>query len=188
MEFTGRYPIQAEPETVWRALHDPAVLKDCIPGCEAMERTGAESFSATVALKIGPIKARFKGNVTLSEEHAPVRCRLAGEGEGGPAGFARGEALVELAPSEGGTELSYRAEAQVGGKLAQIGQRLIDGAARQIADQFFARLSERLAPEPVTMPAAVTEEPRASINGTTIWTVGLVAVALILILMFTVVI
>jgi len=186
MEFTGRYPIQAEPETVWRALHDPEMLKDCIPGCETITRNGAQDFSATVALKIGPMKARFKGKVTLSEEHAPIRCKLAGEGEGGPAGFARGEALVELAPTESGTELSYRAEAQVGGKLAQIGQRLIDGAARQIADQFFARLSERLAPAQASPPAAAAEETPA-ISGTTIWTIGLVAVALILILMFTVV-
>jgi carbon monoxide dehydrogenase subunit G len=187
MEFTGRYAIRAEPETVWRALHDPAMLKDCIPGCEAVERTGAEDFSATVTLKIGPIKARFQGKVSLSEEHAPVRCRLAGEGEGGPAGFARGEALVELAPTESGTELSYRAEAQVGGKLAQIGQRLIDGAARQIADQFFAALSERLGPQESATTAVAMAEEAPAISGTTIWTIGLVAVALILILMFTVV-
>ena len=186
MEFTGRYAIRAEPETVWRALHDPQMLKDCIPGCEAIERSGLQDFSATVALKIGPIKARFQGKVTLSEEHAPLRCRLAGEGEGGAAGFARGEALVELAPAEGGTELSYRAEAQVGGKLAQIGQRLIDGAARQIADQFFARLSEQLAPRESPAPAAAAEDAPA-ISGTTIWAIGLVAVAIIMILMFTVV-
>src|SRR5580698_1381556 len=137
MEFTGRYLIPASPEAVWAAINDAEILKACIPGCEQMEKTDATHFIATTTLKIGPVKATFKGRVELSEMDPPKRCVLKGEGQGGVAGFARGEAEVFLAPDGSGTVLSYTAKATVGGKLAQIGQRLIDGAAKQIADNFF---------------------------------------------------
>ncbi len=145
MDFTGRYVIPAPAEAVWAALNDPEILKHCIPGCEQLEKTSPTDFAAVAVLKIGPLKASFRGKVTLSDLDPPFRCKLAGEGQGGVAGFAKGHADVELTPEGGGTTLTYAAHASVGGKLAQIGQRLIDGAARQIADDFFGRFSQALA-------------------------------------------
>jgi carbon monoxide dehydrogenase subunit G len=204
MDFTGRYVIPAPPETVWAAILDPVVLKACIPGCESMERTSDAEFLAKATLKIGPVKATFGGKVTLAELDPPRRCILKGEGQGGVAGFARGEAEVLLAPDGTGTVLSYTAHATVGGKLAQIGQRLIDGAAKQIADDFFTRfavaVSPQLAPEPENvglMPeAALAEEimpppmvdlgtarPREGLKPE-IWMIGLIAIIVILLILF----
>jgi len=145
MDFTGRYAIDAAPQRVWDGLNDPAILKACIPGCEQMDRTSPTDFVATARLKIGPLSATFKGKVTLSDLDPPKRCKIIGEGQGGVAGFARGDAEVVLTPEGTGTVLTYTAKASVGGKLAQIGQRLIDGAARQIADDFFKRFATALA-------------------------------------------
>lgn len=142
MDFAGRYTIPAPPETVWAAINDPEILRACIPGCQSLTKTDDTHFEAAVKLKIGPVSATFKGKVALEELDPPRRCVLRGEGQGGVAGFAKGEADVLLAPEDGGTTLSYQAKASVGGKLAQIGQRLIDGAARQIADDFFAKFAE----------------------------------------------
>ena len=142
MDFSGRYTIPATPEVVWAAINDPDVLKACIPGCRDMTRSDPTHFAATVQIKIGPVQAAFKGKVALEDMDPPHRCVIAGEGQGGVAGFAKGEAEVVLAPEDGGTTLSYQAKANVGGKLAQIGQRLIDGAARQIADDFFAKFAD----------------------------------------------
>lgn len=180
MEFTGRYQIAASPESVWQGLNDPQLLQSCIPGCERMEKTGPADFAATVTLRIGPMKATFQGTVSLTDQDPPLRCTMAGEGQGGVAGFAKGQAMVVLSPKDGGTELAYTASAKVGGKLAQVGQRLVDGAARQLADQFFARFSAALAP---VAPSPSRPEPVSAV----IWMAGLVAVAAILILMFTVV-
>jgi carbon monoxide dehydrogenase subunit G len=141
MDFAGRYVIPARPAIVWAAINDPEVLKGCIPGCQSMEKTDPTHFEAAVRLKIGPVSATFKGKVALEELDEPRRCVLKGEGQGGVAGFARGEAEVLLEEGEGGTILTYNLKANVGGKLAQIGQRLIDGAARQIADDFFAKFA-----------------------------------------------
>ena len=149
MDFTGRYLIPAAPETVWDAIQNPEVLKACIPGCESLEKTGDNIFEAKATLKIGPVKATFKGKVALDEMEAPRRCVLRGEGQGGVAGFAKGEAEVLLAPEDGQTVLTYTAKANIGGKLAQIGQRLIDGAAKQIADDFFQRFSQAVSPPPL---------------------------------------
>jgi carbon monoxide dehydrogenase subunit G len=151
MDFTGRYAIDAAPQRVWDGLNDPAILKACIPGCEQMDRTSPTDFVATARLKIGPLSATFKGKVTLSDLDPPKRCKIIGEGQGGVAGFARGDAEVVLTPEGTGTVLTYTAKASVGGKLAQIGQRLIDGAARQIADDFFKRFATALA-VPVLVP------------------------------------
>jgi carbon monoxide dehydrogenase subunit G len=151
MDFTGRYAIDAAPQRVWDGLNDPAILKVCIPGCEQMDKTSPTDFVATARLKIGPLSATFKGKVTLSDLDPPKRCKISGEGQGGVAGFAKGDAEVVLTPEGAGTVLTYTARASVGGKLAQIGQRLIDGAARQIADDFFKRFATALA-VPVLIP------------------------------------
>ncbi|MBV9991881.1 MAG: carbon monoxide dehydrogenase subunit G [Alphaproteobacteria bacterium] len=206
MNFTGRYVIPAPAEAVWAALNDPEVLKYCIPGCEEIEKTSPTDFIAVATLKIGPVKAKFRGKVALSDLDPPYRCKLSGEGQGGVAGFAKGGADVELTPDDGGTVLVYTAQASVGGKLAQIGQRLIDGAAKQIADDFFGRFSQAIAaaaqaptpvpafaPDPMVEPAAPSPSqplspapPNAKREGraTEIWMVGLVGVVVILLLIF----
>lgn len=137
MQMTDTREIAASPEVVWAAILDPEVLKQCIPGCEAMEGNPADGFDATVVQKVGPVKAKFSGKVTLRDMDPPCSVTLVGEGKGGAAGFAKGEATVRLAPSETGTALTYDVEAKVGGKLAQLGSRVIDGFAKKMADQFF---------------------------------------------------
>jgi carbon monoxide dehydrogenase subunit G len=197
MDFSGHYLIPAAPEAVWAGLNDPAVLKLCIPGCEQIEKKSATEFVATATLKIGPVKATFKGKVALSELDPPSRCVLSGEGQGGMAGFAKGNAEVRLTPADRGTVLSYTARATVGGKLAQIGQRLIDGAAKQIADDFFSRFAALLAAAPGARPEAAATGPpaenaakagaeRARREGVApeIWVVGLIGVVVILLLLF----
>ena len=142
MEIKGEYSIAAPREVVWQALNDPDVLKACIPGCEELEKTDDGGFRATAKMKVGPVSARFKGKVTLSDLDPPNGYRISGEGEGGVAGFAKGGAVVKLAEKDGGTLLSYEVEAQIGGKLAQLGQRLINGAAKKLADEFFANFAK----------------------------------------------
>ncbi len=206
MDFSGRYEIPATPEAVWAGLNDPAVLKACIPGCEEIAKNRDTEFVATAVLKIGPVKARFKGKVSLSELEPPSRCVLTAEGQGGMAGFAKGTAEVVLTPAAGGTVLAYTARASVGGKLAQIGQRLIDGAARQISDDFFGRFAEHLsaagplAPdlgaraEGAELAAALTSapapdkrlEPERQGLSFEIWVAGLIAVVVILLLLFSI--
>lgn len=193
MEFTGRYAIHAAPQKVWEGLNDPAVLKVCIPGCEQLEKTSPTDFVATARLKIGPLSAAFKGKVTLSELDPPHRCKLSGEGQGGVAGFAKGDAEVVLSPDGSGTVLTYVAKASVGGKLAQIGQRLIDGAARQIADDFFKRFATALdvpvlTPDPEVVPRSVTTaQPSAKARtglSPLVWVGGLIFVIVILLVVF----
>ncbi len=145
MDFAGRYTVAASPELVWAAINDPEILKSCIPGCQSLVKTDPTHFEAAVTLKIGPVKATFKGKVALEDLDPPRYCLLRGEGQGGVAGFARGEAKVTLTPEDAGTVLTYEAKASVGGKLAQIGQRLIDGAAKQIADDFFSKFASAVA-------------------------------------------
>jgi hypothetical protein len=142
MEFTGEYQIPASRQKVWDALNDPAVLQQSIPGCESLEKVSDTELKATVRMKIGPVSAKFGGKVTLSDIDPPNGYRIAGEGQGGAAGFAKGGAVVKLAEADDGTVLSYTADAQVGGKIAQIGARLIDGAAKKLADEFFSKFSE----------------------------------------------
>ena len=200
MEFAGRYVIPAPAEKVWAAINDPEILKYCIPGCEEIEKTSPTDFTAVATLKIGPVKARFRGKVTLSDLDPPHHCKIAGEGQGGVAGFAKGEAEVVLTEADDGTVLSYVAKAAVGGKLAQIGQRLVDGAAKQIADEFFGRFTKALTevtPSPVLEPdppvaaaPALADGPVADIRpprdrtAPEIWIVGLVGVVAILLLVF----
>lgn len=160
MEITQTRLVPAAPERVWAALNDPEVLKACVPGCEAFERTGENAYRATVAAKVGPVAARFTGKLELADVVAPTGYTLKFEGQGGAAGFANGSARVSLAPADGGqTTLTYAVKAQVGGKLAQIGSRLIDGAAAKLADDFFARFAQTLAPAAEIATAAPAALP-----------------------------
>ena len=149
MEMKGSQLITADRETVWAALNDAETLKACIPGCESLERTSPTELAATVVAKVGPVKATFKGEVELSDLNPPESYTISGEGKGGIAGFAKGGASVHLAEVEGGTQLDYAVDAKVGGKLAQLGGRLIDATAKKLADQFFTNLNERLSNGPV---------------------------------------
>jgi carbon monoxide dehydrogenase subunit G len=163
MEMQGSQTIAATPAAVWAALNDPAVLKQCIPGCQTLEPAGENGYAATVAAKVGPVSARFSGRVTLSDIDPPNGYTISGEGSGGVAGFAKGGAQVRLSAVDGGTLLTYTAKGQVGGKLAQIGARLIDAAAAKMADDFFSRFNQIVAaaaPPPVeAAPAAEAPPP-----------------------------
>ncbi len=142
MLMNGEIQLAAPRETVWQKLNDPAVLKACIPGCEELEQTEDGGFRATAKVKVGPVSARFKGRVMLSDLDPPNGYKISGEGEGGVAGFAKGGAVVALADRDGGTLLTYNVDAQIGGKLAQLGQRLINGTAKKLADEFFAKFAD----------------------------------------------
>jgi carbon monoxide dehydrogenase subunit G len=154
MDMTGERRIAAPRGRVWDALNDPAVLKVSIPGCESLEKQADDKLKATAAVRIGPISARFTGNVQLSDLDPPNGYTISGEGQGGVAGFAKGGAKVHLVDDGGGTLLSYEVHAQVGGKIAQLGARLIDASAKQMADAFFDRFSAQVAP-PVAAAAAI---------------------------------
>jgi hypothetical protein len=155
MHLDDTREIKADPATVWSAILDPEMLKACIPGCESMTGSVAEGYEAVVVQKVGPVSARFAGVVTISDVVAGRSLRISGEGKGGAAGFAKGGAKVTLEPAGGGTKLSYAVEAHVGGKLAQLGSRIIDGFARKLADQFFERFQKAVeGPEPELEVAA----------------------------------
>lgn len=159
MQMVSERNIAAEPALVWAALMDPEVLRDCVPGCEELTGSPEEGFAAVVVQKVGPVKARFAGTVTLSDMVPGESCTLTGEGKGGAAGFAKGVAKLQLVPQEGGTLLRYEVEARVGGKLAQLGSRIIDGFARKMADAFFARLQQAVEPEDPAPETPVEEAP-----------------------------
>jgi hypothetical protein len=146
MTMTGEYQLAAPRQAVWEKLNDAETLKSCIPGCETFERTADNEFQALATVKIGPVKAKFKGKVLLSDLDPPNGYRISGQGDGGVAGFAKGGATVALAEKDGGTLLSYNVEAQIGGKLAQLGQRLVNGAAKKTADEFFKNFAAVFAP------------------------------------------
>jgi carbon monoxide dehydrogenase subunit G len=156
MKMIGEVTLPADRQTVWGKLNDPEVLKACIPGCQALKKTGENGFVATAKIRVGPVSATFKGSVTLSDLDPPNTYRISGQGEGGVAGFAKGGALVTLNDAAaGGTKLTYDVEANVGGKLAQLGARLIDSVAKKIADQFFANFAKAVVGElPAATPAA----------------------------------
>ena len=149
MEMSGEQRIPAPRERVWTALNDPETLQASIPGCQSLGKTGDNGFEATVKAKVGPVSATFVGNVELSNIDAPHSYTISGEGKGGVAGFAKGRADVTLEPDGDETLLSYRVTAQVGGKLAQIGSRLIDSTAKKMAGQFFGKFSEQVTEEQV---------------------------------------
>src|ERR1700737_215776 len=141
MVMNGEVQLPAAREVVWAKLNDAEVLKACIPGCESLAKLSDPEFQAVEVTKIGPVKAKFKGKVRLSDLDPPNGYRISGEGDGGVAGFARGGAKVSLSDKDGGTLLSYDVEAQIGGKLAQLGQRLINSAAKKTADDFFLKFT-----------------------------------------------
>ena len=148
MQLSDFREIKADPATVWAAILNPDVLKECVPGCESMTGSPEEGFEAVVTQKVGPVKATFKGAVSISDRIEGKSLKISGEGKGGPAGFAKGGAAVTLEPIDGGTRLSYEVEANVGGKIAQLGSRIIDGFAKKMADEFFTRFQDALeAPE-----------------------------------------
>src|SRR5260370_2478823 len=137
MVMDGEIQLPAPREVVWAKLNDPEVLKACIPGCESLEKLSDTEFQAVAVIKIGPVKAKFKGKVRLSDLDPPNGYRISGEGDGGVAGFAKGGATVTLTPKDGGAQLSYHVDAQIGGKLSPLGQRPVKGAAKKMAHQVF---------------------------------------------------
>ncbi len=160
MDLSSSRLVPAPPSRVWDALNDPETLKACIPGCDSFVREADGTWATSVLAKVGPVSARFGGRIELADVNPPTGYTLKFQGQGGAAGFANGEAKVALAPAEGGTTLSYTASAQIGGKLAQVGSRLVDGAAAKLADDFFARLAERLAPPAeIAAPAPMLPAP-----------------------------
>src|ERR1700743_1429612 len=146
MRMTGEQRIAAPRQKVWAALNDPVVLKQCIPGCQSLEKEADDRLKATLAIKVGPISARFAGNVTLTDLDPPNGYTISGEGQGGAAGFAKGGAKVRLSDDGAGTLLQYEVHAQVGGRIAQLGARLVDATAKQMADAFFDRFSAKVTP------------------------------------------
>lgn len=166
MQMSESRTIAAPPEVVWAALLNPDVLKAAVPGCESLTGSAADGFEAAVVQKVGPVKARFAGVVTLSEMVEPESLTLTGEGKGGAAGFAKGAAKVRLEPVPEGTVLHYEVEAKVGGKLAQLGSRIIDGFARKMADDFFARFQAAVeGPAPDAEVADTPETAAAPAEG-----------------------
>ncbi|HEX3952514.1 MAG TPA: carbon monoxide dehydrogenase subunit G [Stellaceae bacterium] len=147
MEMNGERRIPAAQQLVWERLNDPEILKTCIPGCESVDRTADNEFTAKVVAKVGPVKARFSGKVTITDLDPPNGYTISGEGTGGVAGFAKGGAKVSLETEGDETVLRFTVQAQVGGKLAQIGSRLIDATARKMADEFFGRFVGLMTPE-----------------------------------------
>lgn len=144
MEMNGSHVIEADRDTVWAALNDPEVLRACIPGCKELTKTDDDGFAATVVAKVGPVKATFKGEVVLENLNPPESYTITGEGKGGIAGFAKGGADVTLKDIPVGTLLEYDVNAKIGGKLAQLGSRLIDSTARKLANEFFTTFSEHV--------------------------------------------
>jgi uncharacterized protein len=198
MDFHGRYIIPAPADAVWAALHDPDILASCIPGSQSVIRTSDTDYEAVAVIKIGPVKAKFSGKVNWQDApppdgftHAGV---LSGEGKGGPAGFAKGQSEVRLAAEGENTILTYTAKATVGGKLAQIGQRLIDSTAKSIADNFFAKFEELMraggkaaeGDTPATIPTKGEAEKTGVEEGLKpqIWVVGLIATVILLLILF----
>jgi carbon monoxide dehydrogenase subunit G len=160
MDLTGEQRIAAPRNIVWSALNDPVVLQHCIPGCESVEKVSDTELNAKIVLKIGPMKAGFGGKITLSEVDPPHGCRITGEGSGGVAGFAKGSALVRLTPEGETTILRYEVGGDIGGKIAQLGSRLMESTARKLAADFFAALDRELRPAP--SPAEpLADQPKA---------------------------
>jgi carbon monoxide dehydrogenase subunit G len=159
MEMKGARVVPTDIDTTWRALNDPEVLRACIPGCESIDRVSDTEYRLVMTARVGPVSAKFSGQLALADIVAPRSYTLKFEGKGGAAGFANGTAKVELSRADGGTRIDYAVNAQVGGKLAQIGSRLIDGAAAKVADDFFARFVARAGSGPPAAAEAAAAPP-----------------------------
>jgi carbon monoxide dehydrogenase subunit G len=194
VDFTGRYVIPAAPDSVWAALHDPEILSACIPGSQGVTQRSATDYEAKAVLKVGPVKATFIGKVTWTDAPVPAGHThagvLAGEGQGGPAGFARGTSQVLLAASGPDTVLTYSAKATIGGRLAQIGQRLIDATAKSVADEFFAKfdaiMRERAAPAPQIPVPLPHDDHRRLVRTVALAAVAVLILAYVLFVVFPV--
>jgi len=163
MEMQGSRQLAITQQQAWDALNNPEVLKTCIPGCDKVEATGENQYAVGMALKIGPVAAKFAGKITLSDIQAPSSYTIGFDGQGGVAGFGKGTAKVQLTPHAGGCELNYSVQASVGGKVAQLGQRLIDGAAKSMAEDFFKRFDMEMQRQfPAPEPEAVAVVPEVS--------------------------
>jgi carbon monoxide dehydrogenase subunit G len=197
MEMTGEYRIAAPKAKVWAALNDPDILKQSIPGCESIDKVSDTEFTAKVRAKVGPVSASFTGAVKLSDLDPPNGYTISGEGKGGAAGFAKGGAKVQLKDDGAGTLLSYQVDAQVGGKLAQIGSRLIDGTARKLSEEFFTKFAtivggapagEAAAPAAAMAAAPATggapAAPQRKGLSTWMWVGGLVVIVVVLLAIF----
>lgn len=182
MEMTGEQLIPAAQAEVWRGLNDPDMLKSCISGCESIERLSDTEYTVVTTATIGPVKAKFRGKLQLAELNPPNSYTLYFDGQGGAAGFGKGSAQVSLATEGSGTRLSYAVKAQVGGKLAQIGSRLIDGVAKKLADDFFAAFNQNIAPA-AAAPAEPAAEPPA--GASPLWWVIAIIVAMFLLAYIT---
>jgi carbon monoxide dehydrogenase subunit G len=184
MEMTGSEFIRLPQQRVWEALNDPDVLKACIPGCETVEKVSDTEYRVAMTASVGPVKAKFTGKLLLSDVSPPDSYTLAFEGSGGPAGFGKGSSHVSLAPEADGTRLSYTAKATVGGKLAQVGSRLIDGVAKKMAEDFFRRFNDTVAPVPAEVEALIAH-PEAARRGLPHWVwIALAIAAAIVIALF----
>jgi len=183
MEMTGEQRIPLSQQRVWEALNDPEILKACIPGCEKIDKISDTEYAVAMTAAVGPVKAKFNGKLKLADLDPPNAYSLTFEGSGGAAGFGKGSARVSLKPEDSVTLLSYTASATVGGKLAQVGSRLIDGVAKKMADDFFVRFNETVAKPVAAAVEAATGEPasrrRATIP-TWAWVIGGIVLALIL--------
>ena len=189
MDMQGNRPLGVTQQQAWEALNNPDVLKACIPGCDKIEAVSPEQFVIGMAIKIGPVSAKFSGKITLSEMNPPASYTLNFEGQGGVAGFGKGVAHVQLVPSDTGCELNYQVNAQVGGKIAQLGQRLIDGAAKSLSEGFFKKFdvqtqnmlsqSNVAAANAVESAAAPSEPTDASSSIFTPKNLGIAAVVLV---------
>jgi uncharacterized protein len=167
MDMQGSRQLAITQQQAWDALNDPVILKACIPGCDKVEPTGENQYAIGMALKIGPVSAKFNGKIALADIVPPASYTIAFEGQGGPAGFGKGSAQVQLQEKDGGTELAYTVQASVGGKVAQLGQRLIDGAAKSMAEDFFKRFEDEmrtLYPEAYAAQAVAAEAAGALVN------------------------
>ena len=186
MDIAAEQKIAAPRERVYEALNDPEILRQCIPGCESLEKVSDTEMNATVTLRVGPVKARFKGSVTLQDLDPPAGYVIVGEGKGGPAGFAKGRAEVKLAEDGQGTILSYAVKVDLGGKMAQIGGRLMEGTTRKLSGQFFEKFSELVSDGEAAVqaagpsPTAVDTKTKDASGFRLIAIVGIVAVVAIL--------
>lgn len=187
MQMNGEYRIPASRQAVWEALNDPEILKQCIPGCEELTRTEEGGFNAKVTAKVGPVRAKFGGTVELSDIDPPNGYTISGQGTGGAAGFAKGGAKVSLAEDGGETVLSYTVDASVGGKIAQIGSRLIDATAKKMAGDFFSKFAELVGGGVPTITEGAAEPTAPAAEGglpAYIWVGGIIGIVVILLLIF----